>query len=166
MAVTGEQSVALSYTLAVIGKRSGVPAEANLAILLVGQIDRAFRFAVVVARFSTEEGREAAYHASAELEDCLRMHVEPVLATSGPETTLSAPVQALHYALRSSGLAVNSIRPERSVQVRLCDARGTAREIARQHLLLSQGVTSEQDSGAFVPLVVDLGPFAAETASP
>ena len=165
MPVYGEQTVVLSYTLAVIGKRGGVAAESSLAILLIGQVDRAFRFAALAARFSTEDGREAAYHASAELEDCLRMHVEPVLATSGPDTTLSAPAQALHYALRSSGLAVSSIRPERSVEVRLCDALKTAREIARQHLLLSQGVTSEQDSDAFVPLVLELGPFTDEGAS-
>lgn len=165
MPVYGEQTVVLSYTLAVIGKRGGVAADASLAILLIGQIERAFRFAAVVARFSTEDGREAAYHASAELEDCLRMHVEPVLAASGPDTTLSAPAQALHYALRASGLAVNSIQPERSVNLKLCDALKTAREIARQHLLLKQGVTSEQDSDAFVPLVMELGPFAAENTS-
>jgi len=160
MAVHGEQTVNLAYGLAVIGmKDAGSAPPRSVGILLAGQVDQTLRFGVMVARFPSENGSEAAVRAATELEGSLRMHVEPVLVRGGVEMTLSAPAQALHYALRSSQLSVIAIRPERTAQVRLCDALENAREIARQQLLHAQGVTSEQDSGTWLPLIVDFGPY-------
>ena len=163
MSLVGEQNVNLTYALAVIGMRNPEANPRCVGVLLTAQVDGGLRFGMTVARFPNAD--EAAEHAASELESNLRMHVEPVLVAGGPEMTLSAPAQALHSALRSSELAVTAIRPERTVEVRLCDALENARQIARQHLLHTQGVTTEHDGGTWLPLLLDFGPYRTDAKS-
>ena len=136
----GDRSVGMTFSLARVDAQfsdGAVP----VAMLLVGQIDRAMRFAVSCALLPVGAGGFKNGEAQAlcdELEAALAVHVDAVLANGGAEQTLSAPAQTLHAALRTSQLGVGAIRAERRLEVPLCDALATARDIARQQLLHEQ----------------------------
>ena len=148
------------YTLAVFAIRAG-DVQLPVGTLLVGRVDAEMVFATsmfLVPLAQSGLSKSAAEQLLVELSALLYINVDRVLAAGLTGLPLSSPAQYMHAAVTGSLLVVTTIRPESGITLELTDVLGTAREIARQHLIHEQSIAGVNLADV-VPLHFECGPF-------